>query len=255
MDYSPCMVISFFLVSLTKNALFYIEMISVLLLSVIYGASSIPNGYNWGCLPGNVSASLPFCNYNLSINERIDDLISRLTLDEKLSFMGADTRMNDTGGVNYCTCMNHGVSRLGVANYLNLVEANSFLTGNCIGPNQCIINFAGPTGLAASFNKKAWFQQGDILSNELRALNNHNYNLDPSNYKVGLTGFGPNINIERDPRFGRNSELCGEDPYLSGVYATQRVQGMQIGSVPNKYFKMIAGLKHFAAYRYETSIN
>lgn len=81
---------------------------------------------------------------------------------------------------------------------------------------------------------------------------------------VGLTGFGPNINIVRDPRFGRNSELPSEDPFLAGNYAVQSVLGMQVGGREGRrtggtqesiegagLLKMIAGLKHFALYSVE----
>ena len=165
--------------------------------------------------------------------------------------MSADTKMSDTGGVNYCACMNHGVERLGVANYLNLEEVNSFIGTNCMSEGKCASQFAGPTGLASSFNRTMWFTQGDIISTELRAFNNHQKE-DVGPYLVALTGYGPNINIERDPRYGRNSELPGEDPYLTGTYASQMVRGMQVGSdVDPKYLKMIAGVKHFAAYSVE----
>jgi beta-glucosidase-like glycosyl hydrolase len=71
-------------------------------------------------------------------------------------------------------------------------------------------------------------------------------------FKIGLTGFGPNINIVRDPRFGRNSELPGEDPVLSGEYAGAFVAGMQEPDARG-HPKMLAFLKHFTAYSVETN--
>jgi beta-D-xylosidase 4 len=73
-----------------------------------------------------------------------------------------------------------------------------------------------------------------------------------NSFKIGLTGFGPNINIVRDPRFGRNSELPGEDPVLSGEYAGAVVAGMQEQD-SRAHPKMLAFLKHFTAYSVETN--
>lgn len=87
----------------------------------------------------------------------------------------------------------------------------------------------------------------------MRAFNNLNWHRGGGVLqKIGLTGFGPNINIIRDPRFGRNSELPSEDPYLAGQYAIAYVKGCQEGPDPN-YLKMISGLKHFDAYSVETN--
>lgn len=86
----------------------------------------------------------------------------------------------------------------------------------------------------------------------MRALNNLNwYRSSSAPYSfIGLSGFGPNINIARDPRFGRISELPGEDPFLTGSYATEYVIGQQTGEDP-RFAKMIAGLKHYACYSVE----
>jgi beta-glucosidase-like glycosyl hydrolase len=70
---------------------------------------------------------------------------------------------------------------------------------------------------------------------------------------IGLNGWGPNINIIRDPRFGRNSELPTEDPVLSGVYAEEVVKAMQTQSKNGKCMKMHASLKHYAAYSIEAN--
>ena len=81
-------------------------------------------------------------------------------------------------------------------------------------------------GLGASFNRTLWRAKGAVLGSEMRALNNlgwHRAAGDESKAFIALTGFGPNINIARDPRFGRSSELPGEDPLLSGRYAIEMV--------------------------------
>merc|ERR1712232_462209 len=88
----------------------------------------------------------------------------------------------------------------------------------------------------------------------MRAFNNlgwHRGTRDSPNGLIGLSGYGPNVNLVRDPRWGRNSEVPGEDPYLSGQYAIQFVQGAQQGS-DRRWMRMALGLKHFAAYSMET---
>ena len=69
---------------------------------------------------------------------------------------------------------------------------------------------------------------------------------------IGLSGFGPNVNVVRDPRFGRNCEIPSEDPMLSGHYAAAMVQGMQQGEDP-RYLKMMAHVKHYTAYSVENN--
>lgn len=93
-----------------------------------------------------------------------------------------------------------------------------------------------------------------MLGTEQRALSNiHGSRFHPDHKNpVCLTAFGPNINIVRDPRFGRNSELASEDPVLSGIYATQMVSGMQEKDKQG-YKKTAAYLKHYTAYSTEAN--
>jgi len=116
--------------------------------------------------------------------------------------------------------------------------------------DSCATAFPGALGLAATFNRSVWWNKGDVISTEMRALYNSGGKRKCEECYVGLTGFGPNINIARDPRFGRTSELPSEDPYLNGEYAIQYIQAMQqVDS--NGYQKMLAFLKHFTAYSRE----
>lgn len=208
---------------------------------------NLPNGYAWGCL--NISSALPFCNPSLTVEERLTDLVSRMTEEEKLGVLGADTKHTQVSG---CTCMDGGVLRLGIPHYVNLVETNSDVDSSCLADNKCATEFPGPMNLAATFNRSLWQQKGEVISTEMRALNNLNwYRSGGGPYSlIGLSGFGPNINIARDPRFGRISEIPGEDPYLSGQYALHYVRGQQEGEDP-RYVKMLAGLKHYACYSVE----
>ena len=189
---------------------------------------------------------MPFCDHTLPISVRAKDLVGRLTLDEKLGLLGPDTNNTHVGA---CTDMDAGVARLGIPGYTHLVEDNSGAGMECVGPERCPTNFPGPTGLAASFNRSAWRLKGEIISTEQRASNNvgDSRGYEAPYSKIGLTGFGPNINIARDPRFGRISELPSECPVLTGAYATEMVQGMQEGESFPKYIKLAAALKHFTA--------
>ena len=89
--------------------------------------------------------------------------------------------------------------------------------------------------------------KGSVIGTEMRAFHNLAWHRGNTGNLIGLTGFGPNLNIARDPRFGRISELPGEDPYHSGTYGYHMIQGMQEKD-ENGHPKMLAYLKHFTAY-------
>ena len=212
-------------------------------------AAGLPNGHAWGCY--NISKDLPFCNSNLPINDRVKDLVGRMTIDEKIGVVAGDPRSN----VSTCNNMDSGVPRLGIPAYMNLVEVNTGVTAQCYAPEKCSTTFVGPTGIGASFNKTSWNLKGKVISDEFRAYNNLNYyrgNGDKGIAYLGLTGFGPNINIVRDPRWGRNSEVPSEDPFHAGTYAKHFIQGGQVG-VDTRYTKIAMGLKHFTAYSVENN--
>eukprot|EP00026_Physarum_polycephalum_P000650 Phypoly_transcript_00651.p1 GENE.Phypoly_transcript_00651~~Phypoly_transcript_00651.p1 ORF type:complete len:873 (+),score=93.35 Phypoly_transcript_00651:1602-4220(+) len=204
-----------------------------------------PSGY--ACLD-SYTKSLPFCDTSRTIDERVDDLMARLTLEEKMGLMGCDT-VNTP--VDDCSCMTNGIERLGIPDYMQIVETNSAVASACVAPFVCATEFAAPANLAASFNRSIWYNKGQVISTEMRAFNNLNWYRASTPYSfIGLLGFGPNINIVRDPRFGRNSELPSEDPFLSGSYASEYLQGMQ-QATESKFLRMISGLKHYGCYSIE----
>ena len=115
---------------------------------------------------------------------------------------------------------------------------------------KCATTFPSPAMLAASFNESIWHMKGEAISTEVRALNNvHGHRGCGPPAMIGIK-WGPNINLMRDPRFGRNSELPSEDPLLTGKYAAQYVRGLQEGPDP-KYVKVLATHKHYTAYSVE----
>lgn len=210
------------------------------------GLSDGPN--NHACM-SDLSRRLPFCDVSLSVEKRLDDLMSRLNISEKIAQI---TPQHDLGGE--CTTFTRGAAKIGIPEWLWLVETNTNIASGCPEEGKCATTFVGPTGLGASFNRTSWRLKGSVFGNEMRALTNiraSRFQPDGKN-PIGLTGFGPNINIVRDPRFGRNSEVPGEDPFLSGTYAFEMVSGMQEKDV-HGYPKMAAFLKHFTAYSTETN--
>ena len=216
--------------------------------------STLPNGHAWGCLPGNISAHLPFCDASKTIPVRLADLVGRLSLEEKIGLMCADKHT----GVSSCNMMSAGCLRLGIPSYMHLVETNTAVASRCYGPNKCSTNYPGPTGLGATFNRSLWYAKGHHMGEEIRALNNlrwYRMTGDAPKSLIGLNGYGPNLNIARDPRYGRTSELPGEDPFLTGSYAVAMVRGGQgmdaYGSGSSKFLKMTLGLKHYALYTVE----
>ena len=150
-----------------------------------------------------------------SFEERAADLVSRMTLEEKVSQLGYTAPAIERLGVsryNYWRECLHGVARQGVAT-----------------------NFPAPLALSNTWNRELVNRAADIISTEARGKNN----------KTDLSYYTPTINMARDPRWGRNEESYGEDAYLTGELAGEFVKGMQ--GEDEKYVKIIATIKHFAA--------
>jgi beta-glucosidase len=177
--------------------------------------------------PNHANAdSFPFQNPNLPIAKRVDDLVSRMTLQEKVSQM-----MNGAPAIPH----------LGVPAYEWWSEG---LHGLWTTPATV---FPEPIGLASTFDLNMETQIADAISDEGRAWYNRGLRgiQDPA-HAHGLTYFAPNINIFRDPRWGRGQETYGEDPYLTAQFGTVYVKEL-LGTDP-KYIKLIATPKHFAVH-------
>ena len=168
----------------------------------------------------------PYKNPNLPTQVRVDDLVSRMTLEEKVSQM-----MNGAPGIE----------RLGVPAYDWWNEA---LHGVARAGYATV--FPQAIGLAATWDTKLMYQVADVISTEARAKH-HEFarNKQHARYQ-GLTFWSPNINIFRDPRWGRGQETYGEDPYLTAKLGVEFVRGLQ-GNDP-RYFKVIATPKHYAVH-------
>jgi beta-glucosidase len=158
-----------------------------------------------------------FQNPDLPLETRVNDLITRFTLDEKINLM----------------CQHQeGVSRLGVKPYKHGTEAAHGIAW--LGEAT---TFPQPIGLACTWDSEMLKQIGSIIGDEARAYYRKNPAIN------GLTLWAPTVDMERDPRWGRTEEAYGEDPYLTGKLSSALIQGIQ-GSDPF-YLKAVATLKHF----------
>lgn len=168
----------------------------------------------------------PYRNPDLSPEKRAADLVSRMTLEEKVRQMQNVAPAIPRLGVPAYDWWNealHGVARAGKATV-----------------------FPQAIALAATWDTNLMHRIADVISTEARAKYNDAIRKDNHDRYYGLTFWSPNINIFRDPRWGRGQETYGEDPYLTGQLAIQFIRGMQ-GDDPH-YFKVIATAKHYAVH-------
>ncbi len=171
-------------------------------------------------------AQYPFNNPSLPVDKRVHDLLDRLTTEEKVSLLLYNSP---------------GVERLGIPAYNWWNEA---LHG--VGRAGRATVFPQAIGMAATFNDALLQQVATVISNEARAKYNIAVKNNNRGQYLGLTFWSPNINIFRDPRWGRGHETYGEDPLLTGRMGTAFVKGMQ-GDDP-RYYKTVACAKHFAVH-------
>lgn len=160
------------------------------------------------------------------MEERIADLISQMTLEEKVSQMDYNSRAIPRLGIEEYNWWNeclHGVGRAGIATV-----------------------FPQAIGMAASFNTALLHKVAEAIADEARAKHHEAARKHDREIYKGLTFWTPTINIFRDPRWGRGQETYGEDPYLTGELGVAFVQGLQ--SDHPKYMKIAACAKHFAVH-------
>jgi beta-glucosidase len=171
---------------------------------------------------------LPYQNPNLSSEERAKDLISRLTLEEKALLMQDQSP---------------AIPRLGIKKFNWWSEA---LHG--FANNDSVTVFPEPIGMAASFDDALVYKIFNAVSDETRAKYNQAMSRGQENKRfLSLSVWTPNINIFRDPRWGRGQETYGEDPYLTSRMGISVVEGLQ-GPEDAKYKKLLACAKHFAVH-------
>jgi len=172
------------------------------------------------------SGSRPWLNSDLPINQRVDDLISKMTLEEKVSQMRDHAPAIPRLGIPKYDWWNEGLHGVAFAGYAT--------------------NFPQVIGMAATFDAPLVHQMGEVTSTEARAKYNQAIRGNQHEQFFGLTFWAPNVNIFRDPRWGRGQETYGEDPFLTGRMAVAFVSGMQ-GNDP-RYFRVVSTPKHYAVH-------
>jgi len=178
-----------------------------------------------------VAQTLPYQNPNLSPAERAADLCGRLTIEEKAQLM-----MNSS----------LAIPRLGIRPFEWWSEA---LHG--VGRNGFSTVFPSCIGMAASFDDALLERIYTAVSDEARAKDNAQRKKgNPSRYQ-GVSFWTPNVNIFRDPRWGRGQETYGEDPYMNSRMGQAVVRGLQ-GPEGHKYLKLYACAKHLSLYTHLT---
>ncbi|KAL0044695.1 hypothetical protein WJX82_005750 [Trebouxia sp. C0006] len=176
---------------------------------------------------------LPWQDVSMPLERRVLALLSNMTTEEKISQLSSNSAAIDHLDIpafNWWTECLHGMWMP-----WDNAKAATF--------------FPQPIGLAATWDTDFMEAVAGIISEEMRAINNEQYKLDKTHR--GLNCFGPNINIFRDPRWGRGSETYGEDPHLTSRMGVSFVKGIQGGD--KTYIKVGATCKHFAAYSLENA--
>src|SRR5512133_1961809 len=175
----------------------------------------------------SLSAQEPaYLNTDLSFEERVNDLVGRMTLEEKAAQLLYTSPAIPRLGIpeyNWWNECLHGVARAGYATV-----------------------FPQSISIAASWDTDLIHEVANAISDEARAKHHEFARRGLRKIYQGLTFWSPNINIFRDPRWGRGHETYGEDPYLTGQLGLQFVKGLQ-GDDPN-YLKVVATAKHFAVH-------
>ncbi len=167
-----------------------------------------------------------FRNPQLPLQQRVNDLLQQLTLAEKISLLGYNSKSVDRLGIpayNWWNEALHGVARAGRATV-----------------------FPQAIGMAATFNDALLKEEASVISTEARAKYNLSLAEDRHLQYMGLTFWSPNINIFRDPRWGRGQETYGEDPFLTSVMGVAFIKGLQGNDA--RYLKASACAKHFAVH-------
>ncbi|GMF46279.1 unnamed protein product [Phytophthora fragariaefolia] len=184
-------------------------------------------------------SSLPFCDASLPLDARVSDLVGRIPLDQAVGLLVNNASAAPSVNVPSYEWWNEALH--GVA----LSPGVTFK-----GPLTAATSFPQVLSTAAAFNRTLFYQIAEAISTEARAFYNEK--------NAGLTFWTPNVNIFRDPRWGRGQETPGEDPYLTGEYAVAFVRGLQGEAMEghesaeeSKFLKLSSCCKHFSAYSQE----
>eukprot|EP00760_Papus_ankaliazontas_P031033 PhM_4_TR5169/c2_g1_i1/m.79931 len=172
--------------------------------------------------------AMPFCDTSKGLQERVDDLVSRMTLHDKVNLLGHDS------GMAYS---------VGISPYYWVTEALHGVVASFSPPFSSASSFPQVILTGATFDADIFRRLGRAIALEGRVLHNNN--------RASVTFWTPNVNIFRDPRWGRGQETPGEDPYLTSVYAKTFVRAFQFGDEDKDHLLASACCKHYAAYSQE----
>jgi beta-glucosidase len=178
------------------------------------------------CRTEAAGSEFPYLNTSLPLEERVNDLVGRMTLEEKISQMMHQAPGIDRLGIpeyNWWSEGLHGVARAGLATV-----------------------FPQAIGLGATWDEDMLYRVSTVISDEARAKHHEFARKNKRFLYQGLTLWSPNINIFRDPRWGRGQETYGEDPFLTGRLGVQFIKGLQ--GDDSTYLKTIATVKHLAVH-------
>ena len=183
-----------------------------------------PTLYNPCYNASDPQAGLPWCNGSLPLPTRVADMIGRMTLEEKIAQLGTSAP---------------AIASLGLPGYQWWSEASHGVASGGHGAKTPTTNFPFPITTGMSFNRSLWRATGAAIGTEARAAMNLG--------KAYSTFWAPVINLAREPRWARNIETPGEDPYLSGQYAVEFVKGMQENPADPSLIMASACCKHYVA--------
>jgi beta-glucosidase len=168
----------------------------------------------------------PYKNPNLPTEQRVNDLVSRMSLDEKINQLMDSAPAIDRLGIpeyNWWNESLHGVARAGYATV-----------------------FPQSISIASSWDRQLILEVAAAISDEARAKHHEYLRRGQHGMYQGLTFWSPNVNIFRDPRWGRGHETYGEDPFLTSQLGLNYVKGLQ--GTNDKYLKVVATAKHYAVH-------
>lgn len=210
------------------------------LLTVAAGASTLRKPAHAtlstrACEAATVDADDAYCDSSLPMEDRVADLLARLTVEEKIALLVNSASAVPSQSLPAYEWWSEALHGVGGSPGVTFAP-----------PTPSATSFPQVITTSHSFNPTLMQAIGSAISTEGRVFNNVGH--------AGNTFWAPNINIFRDPRWGRGQETPGEDPFLSSVYATAFVRGMQEGE-DGRYLKTSACCKHFAAYSVENLYN
>ena len=203
----------------------YTQLSCLILLIVVTKSFAVQDGRGESAcvLPGHTS--YPFCNTSLDIDSRVYDLIQRIRSEDKPNLLTARGCRNCNGSVDMDEFEYDGMLKtpghqqalpyLGVPAYYwgtNCIHSSQL--HNCTPDGRCSTSFPSGPSLAASFDPELIQDIGAVVSTEVRAAFNHKNWIDDGMNGLGLDCWSPVINLNRDPRWGRNGEAGTEDPLL-----------------------------------------